>query len=104
GTLMIWALYFLNLLNLYFLASWLPTVVRDAGYSTRIAVLVGTMVQVGGTLGSIALAWLVPKFGLLRVMTTCFLIASLSIASIGQPFLPLSLLFTSAFIAGWCVP
>src|SRR6185369_5757264 len=42
GTILLWVINFMNLLNLYFLSSWLPTVVRDAGYSTRIAVLVGT--------------------------------------------------------------
>ena len=38
----------MNLLNLYFLASWLPTVANQAGYGIRTSVLVGTMEQVAG--------------------------------------------------------
>jgi MFS transporter, AAHS family, 4-hydroxybenzoate transporter len=31
-TLLLWAIDFLNLLNLYFLSNWLPTIVKDAGH------------------------------------------------------------------------
>ena len=93
----------MNLLNLYSLASWLPTVVRDAGYSTQTAVLVGTILQVGGTVGTFGLAWLVARGGFVRVMATTFTIAAISIAFIGQPGLSLGLIFAVVFIAGWCV-
>ena len=49
GTTLIWIINFMNLINLYFLSNWLPTVVRNAGYATSTAVLVGTMLQVGGS-------------------------------------------------------
>ena len=62
-TILLWTVYFMNLLNLYSLASWLPTVVSNAGYSARTAVLVGTVLQVGGTLGTVGLAWLVARAG-----------------------------------------
>ncbi len=102
-TVMLWVVNFMNLLNLYSLASWLPTLVRDAGYSTSIAVLVGTVLQVGGTIGTFGLAWMVSKGGFVRTMSATFAIACVSIAFIGQPGLSLPLLFVVVFIAGWCV-
>jgi AAHS family 4-hydroxybenzoate transporter-like MFS transporter len=93
----------MNLLNLYSLASWLPTVVRDSGYSASTAVLVGTILQVGGTLGTFGLAWLVPRGGFVRVLAVTFAIACASVALIGQPGLSLPLIFVVVFIAGWCV-
>ena len=104
GTVMLWIINFMNLLNLYFLGSWLPTVVKDAGYTTAIAVLVGTAVQVGGSVGTIPNGWMIDKFGFRKVLTIVFGVATISIAMIGQPSLPLSMLFFSAFVAGWCVP
>ncbi len=104
GTVMLWIINFMNLLNLYFLGSWLPTVVRDAGYTTAIAVLVGTAVQVGGALGTIPNGWMIDRLGFRKVLTVVFGIAAISIATIGQPSLPLSMLFFAAFVAGWCVP
>ncbi len=102
-TVLLWVVNFMNLLNLYFLSSWIPTVVRDAGYTTRIAVLAGTMVQVGGTVGPFVTGWCINRFGFVRTLTVSFFCASLSIAAIGQPGLSLAMLFAAIFMAGWCV-
>ena len=103
ATVVFWVVNFMNLLNLYSLASWLPTVVRDAGYSAQTAVLVGTVLQVGGTLGTVGLAWLVARSGFVRIMSVTFVIAAISVALIGQPSVSLALLYVIVFIAGWCV-
>jgi MFS transporter, AAHS family, 4-hydroxybenzoate transporter len=101
--MLLWVVNFMNLLNLYFLASWLPTVVRDAGRSASTAVLAGTILQVGGTIGTVGLAWLIGRLGFIPVLTASFGLASVTIALIGQPGLSLTLLFMLVFIAGWCV-
>ena len=100
GTILLWIINFMNLLNLYFLASWLPTVANQAGYGIRTAVLVGTMEQVAGMIGGFSLGWLVNRFGFVRVLTTCFLLGCVNIALIGQPGLSLAMLFTVVFLAG----
>lgn len=102
-TLLFWVVNFMNLLNLYSLASWLPTVVRDSGYSAQTGVLVGTVLQVGGTLGTVGLASLVARGGFVRIMSATFVIAAISVALIGQPGVSLALLYLIVFIAGWCV-
>ena len=102
-TLLTWVVNFMNLLNLYALASWLPTVVRDAGHSTSTAVLVGTILQVGGTIGTFGLAWFIARRGFIPVLATSFAVACVSIALIGQPRLSLPLLSGVVFVAGWCV-
>ena len=102
-TILLWVVNFMNLLNLYFLASWLPTVVRDAGHAVSTAVLVGTILQVGGTIGTVGLAWLIGRLGFIPVLTASFGLASVTIALIGQPGFSIALLFALAFIAGWCV-
>jgi AAHS family 4-hydroxybenzoate transporter-like MFS transporter len=37
-------------------------------------------------------------------LTVLFTIGTIAIAMLGQPALPLALLFVTAFVAGWCVP
>lgn len=100
GTVLLWTVYFMNLLNLYFLSSWLPTVVKGAGYSTSTAVLVGTTAQVAGSMGAIALGWFVHRFGFIPVLAACFGVATANIAMIGQPGLPLVSLFAVVFATG----
>ena len=103
-TMLLWAVYFMNLLNLYFLSSWLPTVatplVKAAGVAPSYASLIGTTLQTGGVLGAFVLGGLISRFGFVRVLATCFSMACLSIAMIGQPGLSLALLFLVVFLAG----
>ena len=103
ATLLLWIVFFLNLFNLYSLANWLPTVVKGAGYPTSTAVLVGTMLQVGGTVSPFLMAWLVMKKGFIPVLTATFVIAAGAIALIGQPGLSLTMLVVIVTIAGACV-
>ena len=109
-TLMFWVLNFMNLLNLYLLSSWIPTVVHgipafagDPKRAGTMAVLVGTTLQIGGLLGSFGNAWFIGKIGFMRALAGCFAVACISIACIGQPGLPLVLLFAVVFVAGWCI-
>ncbi len=103
GTILLWIINFMNLLNLYFLASWLPTVANQAGYGVRTSVLVGTMEQLAGMIGGLTLGLFVERFGFVKVLTTCFAVACVDIALIGQPGLSLALLFTVVFLAGFGV-
>jgi AAHS family 4-hydroxybenzoate transporter-like MFS transporter len=103
GTLLLWIVNFVNLLNLYFLQGWLTTVIVDAGFGESTAALIASMVQVGGTVGAFTLGWFVHKFGFPAVLGTCGLLASANIALIGQPWMTAASLFAVVFVAGFCV-
>ncbi|MDE3196075.1 MAG: aromatic acid/H+ symport family MFS transporter [Acidobacteriota bacterium] len=104
ATLLLWLVNFTNLLNLYFLSSWVPTVAREAGYSTSTSVLLGAAVQAGGTLGAFGSAWLIARAGFVRIMSPTFALGAAAVAAIGQPLLSVPFLFAAVFIAGWSVP
>jgi AAHS family 4-hydroxybenzoate transporter-like MFS transporter len=101
-TILLWIINFMNLLILFFLGSWLPTVVRDAGYSVPTAVLVSTGLQIGGLIGTFGLAWLIERRGFVPVLTASHALACVTIALIGQPGLSFVLLTVAVFVAGWC--
>ncbi|PWU11537.1 MAG: aromatic acid/H+ symport family MFS transporter [Terriglobia bacterium] len=107
GTILLWTVYFMNLLNLYFLSSWLPTVLTPLVKAARVpdsyALLFGSTLQMGGVIGAIALGWLVARFGFVPVLATAFLFASANIALIGQPGFSLGLVFVVVFVAGFGV-
>jgi len=100
GTLALWVINFMNLLNLYFLSNWLPTLVRDAGHSTQTAVLMGATLQLAGTIGALALSWMISRTGFVPALAVGFLGGAVSIAFIGQPGLSLVLLFAVVAVAG----
>jgi AAHS family 4-hydroxybenzoate transporter-like MFS transporter len=102
-TVLLWVVNFTNILILYSLSNWLPTIVTGMGYSAQTAVFVGTLLQFGGTIGTFGLAWLIARKGFLPMLATTFAVATVSIAFIGQPGLTLALLSAIVFVAGWCV-
>jgi AAHS family 4-hydroxybenzoate transporter-like MFS transporter len=102
-TLLLWVVNFTNILVLYSLSNWLPTIVTSMGYDNQTAVLIGTLLQVGGTIGTFGLAWLVARRGFTPMLAVTFAVATVSIAFIGHPSLTLVPLAIIVFIAGWCI-
>jgi len=100
GTVLLWIINFMNLLNLYFLTNWLPTVVAQIGYSTPVAVRVGATLQLAGAIGAFLQGWLVNRIGFVPVLATGFALAAINIAYIGHPGISLALLVVVVSIAG----
>jgi AAHS family 4-hydroxybenzoate transporter-like MFS transporter len=103
STVLLWVVNFMNLLVLYSLSNWLPIVVTGMGYDTQTAVLVSTVLQVGGTIGTFGLAWLIARAGFIPMLAATFAVATVSIALIGQPGISLAMLTVIVFVAGWGV-
>ena len=103
GTLLLWVVNFTNILILYSLSNWLPTIVTGMGYSLQTANLIATVLQAGGLIGTFGLAWVIARWGFLPTLGVTFALATASIALIGQPGLTLTVLGVIVFIAGWCV-
>jgi AAHS family 4-hydroxybenzoate transporter-like MFS transporter len=103
STVLLWVINFMNLLVLYSVTSWLPLLINAMGYETRTAVLMGAVLQTGGTIGAFGLAWMIARGGFMPMLTGTFAVATLSIAFIGQPGLSLAMLGAIVFVAGWCV-
>jgi len=104
-TVLYWIANFMNLLNLYFLAGLLPTILTDSGLSASTARIVGTLLQVGGVIGTFGFAWLIARRGFTPMLAAGFATASVAIALIGSPWVltVVPALIVVAMVAGWCV-
>ena len=102
-TILLWVVSFMNLLVLYSISNWLPTVVNGMGYDQNTAVLVGTVQWVGGTIGTFGLAWVIARSNFTRTLTINYVVAAFSVAVLGQPGISLAMLSIIVFVAGWCV-
>jgi AAHS family 4-hydroxybenzoate transporter-like MFS transporter len=104
-TLLYWLANFMNLLNLYFLAGMLPTILTDSGLSASTARIVGTLLQVGGVIGTFGFAWLIARRGFTPMLAIGFAMASIAIAFIGGPWIltVVPALIVVVMVAGWCV-
>ena len=100
STLLIWVLYFMNLLNLYLLNNWLPTILSDAGIDRETAIMITTLFQVGGIAGAIVLGRLLDYRRSFFVLAMCFLAAAVFILLIGEVGASVPLLVLTVFFAG----
>lgn len=100
GTLKLWLTFFMCLLVIYLLSSWLPTLISSTGMSLKDASLVTAMFQVGGTLGAIALGPLMDRFSPTRVLAVVYGLAAVCTWLIGQSTGNTTLLVLAVFGAG----
>ncbi|QBR04133.1 MFS transporter [Paraburkholderia pallida] len=101
-TLLQWGVNFMNMVNLFFLANWLPTIATDFGYNIADAALIGTMLQVGGVAGTLAMGPLIDRWGFFRVLGPCYLLAAAAIVSMASAAsVSLVLLLTVVTISGF---
>jgi len=103
ATILFWIMFFMNLLDIYFLAAWLPTVINNAGLSVELAVLTSTMLQVGGTIGVLVLSRFLDRRNPYFVLGATYFCAAIFIAAIGSGGASIALLIPAIFAAGFCV-
>lgn len=102
-TLSIWLISILNLISLYFLSSWLPTLAKAAGLSLQNSVLLGAVLQLGGTIGTFVMGFMIDKKGFYKILIPCFIIATIFIVLLGNVTQMLVLFFVVVFIVGFTV-
>jgi AAHS family 4-hydroxybenzoate transporter-like MFS transporter len=101
-TLLLWVVFFMSLLDIYFLSNWLPTVLNDLGASVSAAALIGSMLQIGGVVGTFALGSIIDRFSF-RALTLVYFIGVFAVGAIGQLGHSVVLVSLAIFVAGFCV-
>ena len=99
-TLLIWIVYFTNLLDLYFLNSWLPTIMNDSGIKAETAIRVTALFQVGGCIGAILLGWMLDRRRTFAIVGWCFVWAALWIFVTAEAGASVPLLITAMLASG----
>ena len=101
-TLLLWVVFFMSLLDLYFLSNWLPTVLNDLGASVSMSAAIGSMLQVGGVVGTFALGSIIDRFSF-RALALVYFIAVFAVGAIGQLGHSIVLVTMAIFAAGFCI-
>ena len=82
-TLMLWVVFFMSLLIIYLLSSWMPTLLNHRGIDLQHASWVTAAFQVGGTLGALMLGVLMDKFNPFWVLAVSYALGAVCIVMIG---------------------
>lgn len=103
GTLLLWTTFFMSLLIIYLLSSWLPTILNGAGHSLSQASFISSAFQIGGTAGAILLGRWMDRFRPHRVLALAYGAAALCIAAVGVATDNVPLLVLAVFGVGFGV-
>ena len=104
GTILLWVLFFANLLDLYFIQNWLPTIFTDAGVPVEKAIQITTLAMAGGIVAAVVTGPLMDRLGPYIILTGLFLGGAVSVAMIGiAPTSSLTAIMATTFCAGFFV-
>ncbi len=102
GTLTLWVIFFSNLLIMYFLINWLPSVLRQAGLPIERAIIATVLLNAGGIVGGLILGRIVDRRGP-GILFASYGLAALAIAGIGLVGANVGLIMVAVFISGFFV-
>ena len=102
-TLCLWIMLFTNMLAMFLLTNWLPTVINNAGFSVEKAVMATSILQFGGVVGTIFVPILSDRFRPASVLTVVFLAEAIFIAGISGSGTIFFLIVAFAFCTGFCL-
>ena len=75
GSSMLWLCCFMSLLVFYLLTSWMPTILKTAGFSTQQFSLIAAMFPFGGVIGAVIMGWYMDKLNPTNVIRYAYLFA-----------------------------
>ncbi len=102
-TLLLWVAFFMNLLVMYFLVNWLPTLLKGAGLPLSMAILSTAILNLGGVVGAIALGRMIDRFSPYLVLGTAYAASAAFIALLAFGGTNLTVLLVGAALSGFGV-
>ncbi len=99
-TMLLWTVFFFNLMVVYFLYSWIPTLLVNAGYELRAASRTVVILNVGGAIGPFIFAWMMRRWGSRHILGGVFFLGAVSMMILGQLSASLALVMILSFFAG----
>jgi len=100
ATLMLWSTYFMGLLIFYLLTSWMPLMMKDAGFTLEKSSMVSALFPLGGGIGTLVGGLLMDRFSPARVLACAYVLAAILLVAVGQSMGNVGLFSILVFLAG----
>ncbi|HUA18778.1 MAG TPA: MFS transporter [Bryobacteraceae bacterium] len=101
-TLLIWTAYLMNIMALYFILNWLPSVLKAGGLSIARSSVITSLYSAGGIVGGLLLAYLSDKTKPQWMLGIAFVGSALCLLGLGSAGANAVLLTVGAIGAGFC--
>ncbi len=102
STSLLWAVFFMSLLIIYFLMSWLPLIVKERGLPIDMAITAAIALNLGGAFGGVVLGRMIDQFAPYAVLAVAYVVGAAAIVALGASGAVATLILPIAFVAGFC--
>ena len=103
GTVLLWIPNFMNLLMIYFIHSWLPALLTEAGLSASAGAMATAFFSFGGIVGCLAEGPLMQGLGSYAILSIEFALSAILVAGLALVTRFFSLVVISTFLLGLMV-
>lgn len=103
ATVLLWVAFFCVMAGFYFVTSWTPTLLVEAGLSTAEGITAGTLLNFGGMAGAALLGLLAARFALRNVLIGYLLATAVLLAVFIASTSALGVAFALGVVIGLCV-
>lgn len=83
GTILIWCTFFMSLLIIYMISSWMPTLLTNEGFNLVNASWLTSIFQIGGTIGAIVIGMCMDKIEPAKVLSFVYVLGGLFLVCLG---------------------
>lgn len=103
GTILLWIMFFMNLLALYFMQNWLPVLLHDDGLPVEQAVFIASLFQFGGVAAALIVGFIIDRFTGYAVLPVLYALGFCFVIAVGQAGNSVPALTALVFAAGFCI-
>jgi MFS transporter, AAHS family, 4-hydroxybenzoate transporter len=97
-TILLWFIFFMNLLTVYFMTNWLPSILQNVGFPLEKAIIATVVFNAGSITGGLIIGRLIDKYGAVKVLITSYVSGGIVMGLIGFLASSYLVLFSMIFI------
>lgn len=83
GTILIWCTFFMSLLIIYMISSWMPTLLTNEGFNLVNASWLTSIFQIGGTIGAIVIGMCMDRIEPVKVLSFVYALGGAFLVCLG---------------------
>ena len=103
STLLLWCAFFMVMLSFYFVLSWTPTLLTDAGLRAEQGISGGVLMNIGGIVGGVTLGYLTAHFSGHRLTALYMLLCAVFMTLFGLLDGNLGAMLVLGFVIGYFI-
>ena len=103
ATVLLWLAFFMVMMSFYFVLSWTPTLLTEAGLNVEQGISGGVLVNIGGVIGGVFLGYFTTRFAVTKLVALYMVMCAIAMIAFGLLHSGLTLMLIFGFVIGFFI-